>query len=202
MSDLHRSERTGLIAVALGLNPYRGFYERLDGVPMNGGTIMLGSAVVDQVAYLWEDIAELTLEVVNVTTDEQWRAYHGIRRTILFEARGLTGYDANHPDDRMPGHIPLLLMLGSRAVGAARLDLMADREACVRTVAIKQDFQRKGYGRALMVHLEALASSHSVEKLVVNAARDAVGFYRAFGWTIVDAVRDNPVLTKELGTDV
>jgi len=202
VSDLHSSGRTGLVAVALGLNPYRSFYERLDGVPVNGGTITLGSAVVDQVAYVWEDIAELTIEVVQVTTDEQWRAYHDIRRTILFEARGLTGYDANHPDDHMPGHIPFLLMLGSRAVGAARLDLMADREACVRTVGIRQDFQRKGFGRTLMVHLEALASSHSVEKLVVNAARDAVGFYRALGWTVIDAARDNPVLTKELGTDV
>ncbi|MDE8762586.1 GNAT family N-acetyltransferase [Rhizobium sp. CBK13] len=92
-------------------------------------------------------------------------------------------------------------MLGSRAIGAARLDLTGDREACVRTVAIKQDFQRKGYGRTLMARLEALALAHSVEKLIVNAARDAVGFYKAVGWTIVDAARDNPVLMKRLRAD-
>jgi len=200
VSDLHQSGRTGLIAVALGLNPYRSFYERFEGVAANGGTITLGSAIVDQVAYLWEDIAELTVNVVQVSTDEQWQAYHDIRRTVLFEARGLIGYDANHPDDRMPGHIPLLLMLGSRPVGAARLDLMSDETACVRTVAIKADFQRKGYGRTLMARLEAFASSHGVERLLVNAAQDAVGFYRALGWTVVDAERDNPMLTKEFAS--
>ncbi len=102
-------------------------------------------------------------------------SYHDIRRTILFEARGLTGYDANHPDDRMPGHIPFLLMLGSRAVGAARLDLMADRKRVFERSESGRISNEKD-GRTLMVHLEALASSHSVEKLVVNAARDAVGF--------------------------
>jgi hypothetical protein len=28
------------------------------------------------------------------------------RRAVLFEARGLIGYEANHPDDRRGGHFP------------------------------------------------------------------------------------------------
>ncbi|MGZ2405700.1 hypothetical protein ACVIKO_002960 [Rhizobium ruizarguesonis] len=44
--------------------------------------------------------------VVPVMTERQWNAYHDIRRAVLFEARGLIGYEANHPDDRRDGHFP------------------------------------------------------------------------------------------------
>jgi N-acetylglutamate synthase-like GNAT family acetyltransferase len=77
---------------------------------------------------------------------------------------------------------------------------MDDAAACVRTVAIRAECQGKGYGRMLMTGLEKFASQHGVERLVVNAARDAVGFYGALGWTAVEAGGDNPVLTKELRT--
>ncbi|PDT30784.1 GNAT family N-acetyltransferase [Rhizobium sp. L9] len=138
------------------------------------------------------------LRVVQVSTPQQWEAYHEIRRSVLFDVRGLAGYDANHPDDRMPGHLPMLLMIGSTPVGAARLDLIGDNEATVRTVAIHSDFQRRGLGRALMKGLDEFAALHGIERLMVHAARDAVGFYEALGWTIIDAARENPVLMKEL----
>ncbi|MBY5561836.1 GNAT family N-acetyltransferase [Rhizobium leguminosarum] len=138
--------------------------------------------------------------VVQVSADEHWNAYHDIRRAVLFEARGLIGYDANHPDDRRDGHFPLLLLLENTPVGAARLDLTGDETAWVRTVAISEECQGKGYGRMLMTGLEKFASQRGVERLLVNAARDAVGFYGALGWTVVEAGGENPVLTKELRT--
>ncbi|MBB4327649.1 hypothetical protein [Rhizobium leguminosarum] len=82
--------------------------------------------------------------VVQVFADEHWNAYHDIRRAVLFEARGLIGYDANHPDDRRDGHFPLLLLLENTPVGAARLDLMSEQTAWVRTVAIRAERQGKG----------------------------------------------------------
>jgi GNAT superfamily N-acetyltransferase len=138
--------------------------------------------------------------VVQVFADEHWNAYHDIRCAVLFEARGLTGYDPNHPDDRRVGHFPLLLLLENTPVGAARLDLMSEQTACVRTVAIRAERQGKGYGRMLMAGLEKFASQHEVKRLLVNAARDAVGFYEALGWTVIEAGGENPVLTKELRT--
>ncbi|WP_026158592.1 GNAT family N-acetyltransferase [Rhizobium leguminosarum] len=137
--------------------------------------------------------------VVQVSADEHWSAYHDIRSAVLFDARGLTGYDAN-PDDRRDGHFPLLLLLENTPVGAARLDLTGDETAWVRTVAIRTECQGKGYGRMLMTGLEKFASQHGVERLLVNAARDAVGFYGALGWTVVESGGENPVLTKELRT--
>ncbi|MBY5358380.1 hypothetical protein HFO94_33625 [Rhizobium leguminosarum] len=55
--------------------------------------------------------------IVEVATPGQWQAYQDIRRTVLFEALGLTGHNAN-----------LSVLLVSMSWG--------NSEACVRTVAI------------------------------------------------------------------
>ncbi|MGO8366689.1 GNAT family N-acetyltransferase, partial [Rhizobium johnstonii] len=67
-------------------------------------------------------------------------------------------------------------------------------------VAISAECPGKGYGRTLMAGLDKLASPHGVKRLLVNAARDAVGFYGTLGWTIVEAGGETPVLTKEWRT--
>lgn len=59
VGDIAESGRQGLILLALASNPYRGFYERLGGVQAMASPLTLGSATVDQFAYLWDDIAAL-----------------------------------------------------------------------------------------------------------------------------------------------
>ena len=47
----------------------------------------------------------------------EWRAYHDIRRRVLFEARG-EPYDENHPDEHASGNYPKLLKhRGPRRLG-------------------------------------------------------------------------------------
>ncbi|NTI48987.1 GNAT family N-acetyltransferase [Agrobacterium rhizogenes] len=184
--------------MALALNPYRHFYTRLGGTGTDGGTIKLGSVVAEQIAYTWTATTELTLRVIPVASLEDWTAYHEIRQSVLFEARGVDGYDPDHPDDRIDCHFPLLLLRGTVAVGAARLDIIGDEQAVVRTVAIRTEFQRQGLGRELMSGVESFARDRGVIKLSVNAARDAVGFYKRSGWVMVDEGKPEPVLAKEL----
>ena len=53
-----------------------------------------------------------------------WRRYHEIRRHVLFEARGRFGiYDEDHPDERVPGHYPKLLLFRNDPVGVLRIDI-------------------------------------------------------------------------------
>ncbi|MBO0799148.1 MAG: hypothetical protein J2P31_10045 [Blastocatellia bacterium] len=49
--------------------------------------------------------------------DEEWRAYHAIRRKVLFENRGLFGiYIENHPDEFAPGNHPMILFHQGEAI--------------------------------------------------------------------------------------
>ena len=88
------------------------------------------------------------VELERISTAQQWTAFHCIRRTVLFEERGLFGvYDEAHPDDRLAENHGLLLVEGDKPRGALRLDFRTDGVAVVRTVAIEVGIQRRGLGR-------------------------------------------------------
>jgi N-acetylglutamate synthase-like GNAT family acetyltransferase len=120
--------------------------------------------------------------LIEVADPDDWLVYHSIRRTVLFEERGLRGYDPDHPDEHAPANLPLLLKIDGDAVGTARLDRRDGGIGVVRMVAIRPDYRRLGVGRAMMNQLEALAQSLAITVLYVNAARDAVSFWDRIGF--------------------
>jgi GNAT superfamily N-acetyltransferase len=123
-------------------------------------------------------------ELVSPIDVAQWRVYHDIRRRVLFEVRGRIGvYDANHPDERAPGHHPKLLLYRGDPVGVVRVDIDAAM-ALLRRVAVRADVQRRGHGRALISLVERFAHDNGCGRLVSHVAPDAVEFYRRCGFTI------------------
>ena len=123
-------------------------------------------------------------ELVSPSDTVTWRAFHDIRRAVLFEARGEFGvYDENHPADRAPGNFPKLLLFRGEPVGVVRIDLDADT-ALIRRVAVRSDIQRQGHGRILLSLVEQFARQHGCRSLVSHVALDAVGFYEKCGFTV------------------
>ena len=128
-------------------------------------------------------MTEYTL--VSPRTANEWALFHDIRRRVLFEARGQFGvYNANHPDDTAPGNYAKLLLYGTVAVGVARIDVDG-ATAIVRRVAIREDVQRHGHGRALIALIEQFALANGCHELASHVAADAVGFYLKCGFSIV-----------------
>jgi GNAT superfamily N-acetyltransferase len=124
----------------------------------------------------------MSYDLVIVATAGDWDAYHHIRRTELFEARARNNYDANHPDEFVASHYPLLLKWRERGIATTRLDLLGDKIAAIRLVAVLRSEQGKGHGRVLSKHTEDFARCRNVTKLVVNAWPLAVGFYERMGF--------------------
>lgn len=121
-------------------------------------------------------------ELRAVTSADDWRHLHAIRRAVLFApGRHDIAYDESHPDDRADGNQPYLLVLDGDAIGVARLDVR-DELAVLRLVAIVDAAQGKGHGRAFSDLLDAEARRLGVAALRVNAAPDAVGYYEKTGW--------------------
>ena len=67
--------------------------------------------------------------------------YDTIRRELLWEARGRTGYNDRNHDEYLPANHPLLLKLHGRVIGASRVDDLATARAPVRLVAIVAMFR-------------------------------------------------------------
>jgi GNAT superfamily N-acetyltransferase len=124
----------------------------------------------------------MSYELVKVTTEGDWRAYHSLRRHVLWEAQGRVGYDETHQDEYLATNHPLLLKLDGRPIGTTRLDNLGDGRGAVRLVAIAPDVQRQGHGRALAALVENYARGLGLRLLVVNAAPEAVGYYEKMGW--------------------
>jgi GNAT superfamily N-acetyltransferase len=116
---------------------------------------------------------------------EEWEAYHGIRRKVLFENRGRIGvYDKNHPDETHEGNYPLILLLEGEAIGVIRVDINGE-QAIFRRVAIHEDLQRAGHGRMLLALAESFARAKRCNRIWSDVAPDAVGFYERCGYTLV-----------------
>ncbi len=124
----------------------------------------------------------MEIELRAPTTEGDWAAYHAIRRHVLFELRGNgSAYDANHPDERQPGHYPLVLWDADVAAGVIRIDVQ-NAVAIFRRVAIREDLQRRGYGRHLLRAAERFAIEHGCTRALSHVDREAVGFYERSGF--------------------
>jgi GNAT superfamily N-acetyltransferase len=121
-------------------------------------------------------------ELRGPVTNEEWLAFHAIRRKVLFENRGKGDtYIENHPDDSRPGHHPLILLHQGVIVGVIRVDVV-DNVAWFRRVAIRDDLQRLGHGRVLLRLAEAFAKAEGCAEIRSNAAVEPVGFYERCGY--------------------
>jgi GNAT superfamily N-acetyltransferase len=141
-----------------------------------------------------------TPELRAPATDDDWAAYHTIRRRVLFELRGIGAtYDANHPDEHRPDHHPLLLWVGDAPAGVIRIDV-ADAVATFRRVAIRDDLQRRGYGRRLLNAAERFAREHGCTRVEASVDAGAIAFYEQCGYRRTDrpSAGDAAFMTKDL----
>jgi GNAT superfamily N-acetyltransferase len=124
----------------------------------------------------------MTHELRAPASDAEWASYHEIRRRVLFERRGRGAeYDPHHPDETKPGNHPLLLLRDGIPVGVIRVDVDGDR-AIFRRVAIHEDEQRRGHGRALLEAAEAFARAHGCTRVESHVDAGAVRFYERCGF--------------------
>lgn len=136
------------------------------------------------------------LTLLPVVTTAEWTEFHAIRKAELFDARGRGDiYDRDHAGDRAPGNMPMLLRAGNEAIGVLRIDDLGHERAALRLLAIRGNWQRRGYGVKMIELVLTQLREHGYIKVVVNSAPDAVEFYKRFGFR-EEAWPDNPAATS------
>ena len=115
-------------------------------------------------------------ELITPASGAEWRAYHDIRRQVLFEARGQFGvYQEDRPDETSPGHHPKLLRYRGEPVGVVLIDVDLTTAIC-RRVAILSDVQMLGHGRVLLSLVQQIASDNGCAPLASHEAPEALEF--------------------------
>ena len=134
---------------------------------------------------------QIIVKKTHEITEEEWQEFHSIRRKVLFENRGKReSYIVNHPDDLKSGNHPLILVHNGEVIGVCRLDVI-DAVVWLRRVAIREDSQRLGHGRALLRLAESFAVELGCKEFRTNAAVESVGFYERCGY-VQDRLRESP----------
>lgn len=105
----------------------------------------------------------------------------------MWLARGAPpgAYDPNHPDDRMSGNFPFLMLVDDRSVGAIRIDIDGTT-AWARRVAIQKEDQCCGYGRRMLELAMAFAHSNGCTLMQSAVDASAVGFYSKLGFEVIE----------------
>ena len=106
--------------------------------------------------------------------DQDWQAYHGIRRKVFHLPRPV--------EEISPDCHPLLLFLEDKPIGAIQVDDLRNQAAALRLVAIDPAFQGGGHGRVMLERAEQFVRDLGCSKAVVYATPEAAGFYQTAGY--------------------
>lgn len=126
---------------------------------------------------------DYTLKPVAQST-EDWRSFHEIIRTALFE-QTTEEYSVQCVDTYLPRpskRFPLLLKFKENAVGTIAIDDLGDGRGVIRLVAVSNEEQGKGHGRALLTLAAETAGALGIRELCVNSNSAKTAFYRSAGF--------------------
>lgn len=130
-----------------------------------------------------------TLHLHSPSTPAELAAYYDLRWRVLRapwdQPRGSERDELDDdPGETFVAHLAAWDEAG-RILGVGRLHFNGPTEVQIRFMAVEEDFQGQGIGRAMVARLESLAYGQGASTVILNARSEAVGFYERLGYTVV-----------------
>ncbi len=123
----------------------------------------------------------MALRIIDYGSNEYWQML-ALRSEILRKPLGLTFSSQEIGDEKEN------LFIGAfedeQLLGCCMLVKENDGSVKLRQMAVLNDLQGKGIGRALMGFAENLARDHGYKKLTMHARKNVVGFYEKMGYQV------------------
>jgi N-acetylglutamate synthase-like GNAT family acetyltransferase len=123
----------------------------------------------------------MALRMIDHGTKE-YQQMVNLRNEILRKPLGLCFSNEeleNEKDDILMGAFE-----DEKLLGCCLLSRMDDKTVRLRQMAVPNNMQGKGVGRALMIFAENIARDLGYKKLCMHARKTAVGFYQKLGYGI------------------
>lgn len=150
------------------------------------------------------DMNQDVIEVIKVTTDAELQECLAVRREVFIEEQSVPESLEIDEYDVLEGAQHLLVRRGGRAVACGRLRRYDERTAKLQRIAVLQEGRGQGFGRHVVLGLEACAKEAGYEAAVLDAQTQAEGFYKRLGYqtvsteTFLDAGIPHVRMKKEL----
>ena len=121
----------------------------------------------------------MALKLIDHGTDE-YRQMVQLRYDILRKPLGL-----NFSEEELKKEIGLILIAAfedNKILGCCMLEKTNRHTARLRQMAVLNNLQGKGVGRALMQFAENIAIDRGFSRIIMHARKSAIGFYNKLGY--------------------
>ena len=123
----------------------------------------------------------MALKIIDHGSPE-YREMTRLREQILRRPLGLT-LDSEELETERP-HVHIGAFEEESLLGCCMLVREDDRTVRLRQMAVSDDIQRKGIGKALMNFAENIARDQGYRNLIMHARQHAIGFYEKMGYRV------------------
>jgi ribosomal protein S18 acetylase RimI-like enzyme len=105
-----------------------------------------------------------------------------LRDEVLRKPLGLSYDPAELSGEKDSFHFAL--RAGDQLVACLMLKPLEEERIKMRQLAVREDFQKKGFGRELVSYAESFAKERGFAEIVLHARETALGFYEKLGYQV------------------
>jgi predicted GNAT family N-acyltransferase len=124
------------------------------------------------------------VEIRTPQNEKEWESYYTLRFKVLREPLSQPMGSEKNDGDKTGIHFALFE--NENILAIARLDLMENKIAQVRFVAVDSNMQGRGFGKKIMLTTETKSKELGIEKIILHARDYAVPFYLHLGYKIIE----------------
>ena len=126
----------------------------------------------------------MNVEIRKPNSEKEWLDYFDLRYRILRKPLNQPlGTEKNEGDE---AGIHFALYKNNVLKAIARLDIQENNIAQVRFVAVEENQQGFGFGKKIMLEIEANCKEIGIQKIILHARDYAVDFYLKLDYKIIE----------------
>lgn len=116
-------------------------------------------------------------------TDAEWQAYFKLRYDVLRAPWGQAVGSEQTPDEELHQHFAFFTD-ENQIIGVGRLDSVDGQTTQVRFMAVAENQQGNGIGKALMEEMESVSKAAAFAQIILHARAIALPFYQKLGYQL------------------
>jgi ribosomal protein S18 acetylase RimI-like enzyme len=116
-------------------------------------------------------------------SETEWTAYFQLRYAILRAPWGQVTGSEQTADEAQHQHFAYFDN-ANELLGVGRLDLVDPLTTQIRFMAVADQQQGKGIGKALMDEMESVSKEKGIQKIILHAREIALPFYQKLGYQL------------------
>jgi predicted GNAT family N-acyltransferase len=126
-------------------------------------------------------------KIIQPFEESHWSAYYRLRYEILRKPWGQGSPDHREPDEKNALH-GMILDNHEQALATARIHQIDNTTAQIRFMAVRNDMQGKGLGKAMLHFIESIGRKKipGLQKIILQSRENAVPFYQHNGYQLVE----------------